>query len=38
MQHKDRMILEKIIEEIDIVLEAMKERDFNSFDSDEFFK
>ncbi len=38
MQHKDRIILEKIIDEIDIVLEAMKERDFNSFDSDEFFK
>ena len=38
MQHKDRIILEKIIDEINIVLEAMKERDFNSFDSDEFFK
>ena len=38
MQHKDRIILEKIVDEINIVLEAMKERDFNSFDGDEFFK
>ena len=38
MQHKDKIILEKIIDEITMVLEAMEGRDFNSFDSDEFFK
>lgn len=38
MQHKDEIILEKIIDEINIALDAMKDRDFNSFDADELFK
>ncbi len=38
MQRKDRVILNKIIEELDIVINAMHNKTFETFDSDELFK
>jgi len=38
MQHRDRIILKKIIDEVDIVVNAMDGKDFKTFDSDELFK
>lgn len=38
MQRKDRIILNKIIDEINIVLDAVTGMSFADFDSDELFK
>ena len=38
MQRKDRIILNKIIDEINIVLDAVTGMSFDDFDSDELFK
>lgn len=38
MQHKDKIILNKILSETDIVLNAVRGMDFQTFDSDEIFK
>ena len=38
MQHRDKTILIKIIDELDIALGMMADKDFNTFDSNEILK
>ncbi len=38
MQHRDKTILIKIIDELDIALEMIAGKDFDTFDSDEILK
>ena len=38
MQHRDKTILIKIIDELDVALDMIADKDFDTFDSDEILK